>query len=125
MEATISPGFRDTTASPPAPQPPVAAGATKYRQAIAFYRVASVQDAFLNPTDGQMYQVVNLEQPVTGYPITHSLGDARQLPDPYGAGTTFSGNVVIPTTIPNAGIQSVWVPVVIWHGLQEVFTVRN
>jgi hypothetical protein len=40
---------------------------------IEFYRVASVQEAVLNQTDGQVYQVVNLEQPVTNYPISHVL----------------------------------------------------
>src|SRR5437764_10526613 len=77
MEATLSPGLRDTTLGPtarggPAPMPensylmaaaPPATPATgyvKYRQAVEFYRVASVEDAVVNQNDGQMYQVVNL-----------------------------------------------------------------
>jgi len=143
METTLSPGLRDNTpgtaAGGPAPLPAtsVLTSATsvpyvKYRHAIEFYRVASVQEPFLNQTDGQMYQVVNLEQPVTTYPITHVLGDGRALPDLFET-ETFSGMAAYPTNLPgtavttsgNRTVNSVWVPIVVMHGLQEVFSVRN
>jgi hypothetical protein len=149
MEATISPGLRDNTpgtaAGGPAPLPATsvltAATSTpyvKYRHAIEFYRVASVQEAVPSQTDGQMYQVVNLEQAVTGYPITHVLGDGRALPDLYTISPyTFSGHAY-PAVIDgsgannsilvgggNAAVSSVWVPIVVMHGLQEVFSERN
>jgi hypothetical protein len=159
MEATLSPGLRDTTRGPPgdpnpnrqgpAPLPPTdllastsppaspASGYVKYRHAVEFYRVASVQDPILSQTDGQMYQVVSLEQKVNGYPISHSLGDGRALPDQFAASPfTFSGNaypnVIDPgvgnnaiTTGGAAHVEAVWVPIVIMHGLTEVFSVRN
>jgi hypothetical protein len=148
MEATLSPGLRDNTpgtaAGGPAPLPATsllaasappaapASGYVKYRHAVEFYRVASVQEAVLNQTDGQVYQVVNLEQTVTNYPISHVLGDGRALPDLYEA-ETFSGLAAYPNYLPaqavtttgNRAVNTVWVPIVVLHGLQEVFTVRN
>jgi hypothetical protein len=139
METTLSPGLRDNTPGTPAgpaPLPPAAGGFVKYRHAIEFYRVASVQEPVLSQTDGQMYQVVNLEQPVTTYPITHALGDGRALPDLYEP-YTFSGNAypividgtgAVNSTLVGGGtaaVNSVWVPIVVMHGLQEVFSVRN
>jgi hypothetical protein len=159
MEATLSPGLRDTTAGPaghptnpgPAPLPPTsdvaaavpplapATGYVKYRHAIEFHRVASVQDPVRDPNTGQMHQVVNLEKPVKNYPISHVLGDGRALPDLYEP-ETFSGNAAYPNFLPGpkavpsggpgfatagAQVNTVWVPVVIWHGLAEVFTAKN
>jgi hypothetical protein len=156
MEATLSPGLRDTTVGPaarggPAPLPETSflmsalpptgsSGYVKYRHAVEFYRVASVQEPVLSQTDGQMYQVVDLEQAVTGYPISHALGNGRALPDLYTTADTFSGNRAYPNVLPNTALQpsgtapfasgagtveAVWVPIVVMHGLQEVFTVRN
>jgi len=158
MEATLSPGLRDQTVGPaarggPAPlpensflmsaMPPLApaSGYVKYRHAVEFYRVASVQDATLNQTDGQMYQIVSLEQPVAGYPISHQLGDGRALPDLFtDPNATFSGLRAYPNSLPGTALQpaggpnfasgagtveAVWVPIVVMHGLQEVFSVRN
>jgi hypothetical protein len=168
MEATISSGLRDTTLGPPArpypnegpaalpetsylmtqiPAAAPASGYVKYRHAVEFYRVASVEDAVLNQQDGQMYQVVNLEQQVTNFPITHALGDGRRLPDLLDeqnptapAPVTFDGLHAFPNVLPGTALRAgggpafaaadreysaVWVPIVVMHNLQEVFTVRN
>ena len=123
--------------------PTGASGYVKYRHAVEFHRVASVQEPVLGQgNDTNMYQVVNLEQPVTNYPISHALGDGRALPDLYTTPDTFSGLRAYPNVLPNAALQpsgsapyastlcgppveAVWVPIVVMHGLQEVFTVRN
>jgi hypothetical protein len=113
---------------------------TKYRHAIEFHRVASVQDARLNTNDGLMYQIVNLEKPVKNYPVGHVLGDARPLPDLYEA-ETFGGAKAYPNVLParpavtsgtspfatlaGADVNSVWAPVILWHGLIEVFSGTN
>src|SRR4029078_3676732 len=79
-------------------------GYVKYRHAVEFYRVASVQDPILSQTDGQMYQVVSLEEPVTNYPVSHVLGNGRALPDVY-APETFSGLRAYPNSLPGTALQ--------------------
>jgi len=158
MEATLSPGLRDTTKGPaarggPAPLPEnsflmsavppfaPASGYVKYRHAVEFYRVASVQDPVPSQNgDGQVYQIVTLEQTVTNYPIAHVLGDGRALPDVLEM-ETFNGAKAYPNMLPGpplvpsgapnyasragADVNTVWVPIVVMHGLQEVYSVRN
>jgi hypothetical protein len=82
-----------------------------------------------------MYQVVNLEKPVSGYPISHLLGDSRIVPDTFEDNTfdglkaypsTFVGDTTVDQSLPGAAaLSSVWAPVVLWHDLREVYTVRN
>ncbi len=153
MEATLSPGKKDDTPQtqtiagatvnfPDVPLAPVAllgaaplpaTGFVKYRHALEFHRVASTESPVLVTTGGNsyMYQVVNLEEPVSGYPIRHVLGDARSVPDIYDGGAglpntnwTFDGTHAIPNVIADDA-TTVWTPVVLLDGLREVFTVRK
>jgi hypothetical protein len=154
MEATISPGLRDTTLAPPdgpAALPPVAALAlanpppapaatyVKYRHALEFYRVSAVDEPKLDPSTRQVSQTVTFERPVTEFPISHSDGDARAMPDPYdpAAAYTFSGDIAFPNVIDATSannaitvsgpvtVRAAWLPIIIWDGLYDVFEVRN
>jgi hypothetical protein len=114
---------------------------TLHRLALIFHRVAGFKDPEL--IGGQWHQVVSLQNTVTdaGLP-SHPMNDLRALPDDYpntASPRTFDEAAAVfmtdkdggvdlngdgDTADPGEGIAKIWVPVIVWDGLIEVFTGR-
>lgn len=121
-----------------------------HRQKITFHRVASFAEPRLEGTgtNANWVQSVTLDQAVadSDFP-THQLGDLRSAPDLFAAPVTASLDPASPAPVgprifgntpsaPAVTVQTVsgttptpntfvWVPVIIWDGLIEVFKVRD
>jgi hypothetical protein len=122
MEYTNTGGLRSSLG----PVPP----AVTHRQQVTFHRVSGFEDAIIDG-NGEWHQVVNLESPMANYPVdwddpatptVDETGDLRGLPDQYDPSAAvltfpYPGNPV-PDNVP------LWVPVIVWDGLIEVFRGR-
>lgn len=107
------------------------------RRAIAFHRVVAFQDPVLIQNGGmqEWHQVVTVEKPIADNAFPFWDGDLngipdgadlRPLPDDFTTSSTNTFPYTLPigaTTIPNNTL--IWVPIVVWDGLREVFEVRN
>lgn len=111
----------------------------RHRQRIVFHRIANFEDPFKDPSGNNWIQTVTLEDPISDsdFPF-HSLGNLRPLPDrfttpnpdnangtivPAASGPAYFGTAQTPPVVPNN--THIWVPVIFWDGLIEVFDMED